>query len=773
MKEYLSEEDICMIYITPALNDAGWNIPTQVRRNVFFTKGRIVAKRKIKERGEAKFADYILYYKPSIPIAVIEAKSNHETIGKGMPQALEYAEIQHIPFVYSSNGEGFLEHDRTKNAGAIERVLELSEFPSPTELWERYKRWKKITPEEEKIIKQDYYIAQGKEPRYYQIIAVNKTVEAIAKGQDRILLVMATGTGKTLTAFQIIWRLWKSKAKKRILYLADRNILIDQTKVNDFKPFGSAMTKIRNRKVDKSYEIYLALYQGISGQNEAKNIYKQFSNDFFDLIIVDECHRGSAAEDSAWRDILKYYSSATQIGMTATPKETGDVSNSNYFGEAIYTYSLKQGIEDGFLAPYKVIRIDINKDLEGLTIKPGTRDRKGRPITNKIIGRNDFDRYAISEKRTELVAKRISDYLKQTDRFQKTIVFCYDVDHAERIRSALTNENSDLMKQNRKYVVRITGDDRRGKLELDNFINPESKYPVIATTSKLMTTGVDAQTCKLIVLDMPINSIPQFKQIIGRGTRVNEAFDKRYFTIMDFRDATRHFRDPKFDGEPEEIHEPSRDSSPVPPDEREDEEIIIDPQAERKVGREKYIINDDNVEMNIIEERVEYYGWNAKGGAESLRDFIRGGIKKVYPSLDDFLKHWNAAERKNLVLEELKKQGVILSQLETEVNREIDPFDRILEIAFDQNPQTRNERAASVRKGKFLAKYRGKPRIVLETLLDKYTDGGIENVESLEVLNVPPLTEIGSPMEIIKSFGGKQKYLSTIRELVNKIYSNV
>jgi type I restriction enzyme R subunit len=773
MKQYLSEEDICMLRITPAIQNAGWDLPTQVRREVTFTKGKIVDKRKTKERGEGKRADYILYYKPNIPIAVIEAKDNHETIGKGMPQALEYAEIQDIPFAYSSNGEGFLEHDRTKQSGAIEHKLKMSDFPSPIELWERYKSWKKIKPQEEQAIEQDYYYAPGKEPRYYQITAVNKTVEAIAKGQPRILLVMATGTGKTLTAFQIIWRLWKSKTKKRILYLADRNILIDQTMVNDFKPFVGAMTRIKNRRIDKSYEIYLALYQGISGQSEAKNIYKQFSKEFFDLIIVDECHRGSAAEDSAWREILEYYSSATQIGLTATPKETGDVSNSGYFGDAIYTYSLKQGIDDGFLAPYKVIRIDIDKDIEGIKIQPGTRDRRGRLIDKRIIGRNDIDRYAISEKRTKLVAKKISDFLKETDRFQKAIVFCSDIDHAERMRSALVNENADLVKQNRKYVVKITGDDSRGKMELDNFINPESKYPVIATTSKLMTTGVDAQTCKLIVLDMPINSIPQFKQIIGRGTRVNEAFNKRYFTIMDFRDATRHFRDPKFDGEPEEVYEPPKNSSPVPPDEREDGEVLIDPPIERKAGREKYIIDDDNIEIGIASERVEYHGWKANEAADSLRDYIREGIRKAFPSLEDFLQHWNTAERKKLVIEELKRQGVLWSELETEVNREIDPFDMILDIAFDQNPHTRRERAENVRKRKFITTFNGKPRTVLDTLLDKYSDGGIENVESMEVLSVPPLTQIGSPLEIIRSFGGKENYLRAIRELVSTIYSNV
>ena len=528
-KKTLSERDICTKYITPAIYQAGWDIHTQVREEVTFTNGRVIVQGLQVSRGRPKRADYILYYKPNIPIAVIEAKRNTYGVGDGMQQALSYAEMLDVPFVYSSNGDAFLQHDRTQTSGLLEQEIPLHAFPSPEDLWKSYCAWKNIDDTKAQIVTQDYYTDGSlKTPRYYQLIAINRTIEAITKGQDRILLVMATGTGKTFTAFQIIWRLWKSRMKKRILFLADRNILVDQTKTNDFKPFGSAMTKIQKRQADKSYEIYLSLYQAVTGTEEEKNIYKQFSPDFFDLIVVDECHRGSAAEDSAWHEILEYFSSATHIGLTATPKETKYVSNIHYFGEAVYTYSLKQGIEDGFLAPYKVVRIDLDKDLTGWRPEKHKIDKYGKEIEDRIYNQKDFDRDLVLDQRTKLVARKVTEYLNATDRFDKTIVFCENIDHAERMRQALVNENGDLVAQNSKYVMRITGDNPEGKAELDNFILPESRYPVIATTSRLMSTGVDAQTCKLIVLDQRIQSLTQFKQIIGRGTRINEGSCPRF-----------------------------------------------------------------------------------------------------------------------------------------------------------------------------------------------------------------------------------------------------
>ena len=569
-KKALTEADIRTKFITPAIigeNVKKWDVMTQLLEEHYFTKGRVIVRGKTVKRGEAKKADYILLYKPNIPMAVVEAKDNNQTVGAGMQQALEYAEILDVPFAYSSNGDAFLEHDRTATGGVIEREIPLDQFPTPDELWVRYSAAKGYSAAQEAVTTQDYYVdGSGKSPRYYQLVAINRTVDAIARGENRILLVMATGTGKTYTAFQIIWRLWKSGAKKRILFLVDRNILADQTKINDFKPFGKAMTKITNRTADKAFEIYLSLYQAVTGTEEEQNIYKQFSPDFFDLVVIDECHRGSAADDASWRKVLEYFSSATQIGMTATPKETKDVSNIEYFGDPIYTYSLRQGISDGFLAPYKVIRIGIDKDLEGWRPEKGKTDKYGQVIEDREYNDLDYDRTLILEKRTELVAARITEFLKATDRFAKTIVFCDNIDHAERMRQALVNANPDLAAANNKYVMRITGDNDEGKAQLDNFIDPESTFPVIATTSQLMSTGVDAQTCHLIVLDKRINSMTEFKQIIGRGTRINEDYNKFFFTIMDFKRATALFADPAFDGDPVQIYEPGAKDSVVPPD---------------------------------------------------------------------------------------------------------------------------------------------------------------------------------------------------------------
>jgi type I restriction enzyme R subunit len=776
-KKDLTETDIRTKFITPALvgaDEGKWDVMTQVREEVYFTKGRVIVRGKTVKRGAAKKADYLLYYKPGIPLAVIEAKDNTHTLGAGMQQALEYAEILDVPFAYSSNGDGFLEHDRTATSGAVERELGLGAFPSPAELWARYSAARGYTAEQAAVTTQDYYDdGSKKSPRYYQLVAINRTVEAIARGENRILLVMATGTGKTYTAFQIIWRLWKSGARKRILFLVDRNILADQTKTNDFKPFGQAMTKITHRTVDKAFEIYLCLYQAVTGTDEEQNIYKQFSPDFFDLIVIDECHRGSAADDAAWRKVLEYFSSATQIGLTATPKETRDVSNIEYFGDPLYTYSLKQGIADGFLAPYKVIRIALDRDLEGWRPERGKTDKHGHQIEDREYNANDFDRGLVLEQRTELVAARITEFLRATDRYAKTIVFCENIDHAERMRQALVNANPDLAAANSKYVMRITGDNEEGKAQLDNFIDPESTFPVIATTSQLMSTGVDAQTCHLIVLDKHINSMTEFKQIIGRGTRINEDYDKFFFTIMDFKRATALFADPAFDGEPVQIYEPTTGESVVPPEPGNLDGTVSDPTAptEQTPGTVKYYVDD--VEVTIASERVQYLDADGKLITESLKDYTRKTVRQEYASLDAFLGAWRDAERKQVIVEELASRGVFLDELAEQVGKGLDPFDLICHVAFDQPPLTRRERAERVKKRNVFAKYGDQARAVLEALLQKYADAGLRSVESLEILKVDPLTRFGTPVEIIKLFGGKQPYLAAVHELAAQLYQDV
>ena len=776
-KKSLSERDICTKYITPALEKAGWDKMEQIREEVTFTAGRVIVRGKLVARGKSKRADYILYYKSNIPIAVIEAKDNTHTVGSGMQQALSYGEVLDVPFIYSSNGDAFLEHDRVIKKGIKEKDIPLDSFPSPDLLWQRYCREKGIDDSNKDIVAQDYYFdTSGKSPRYYQLTAINRTIEAIARGQNRILLVMATGTGKTYTAFQIIWRLWKARKKKRILFLADRNILVDQTRVNDFKPFGSAMTKIKNRKVDPSYEIYLALYQAVSGTEEFQNIYKNFSKDFFDLIIIDECHRGSAAEDSAWREILEYFSSATQIGLTATPKETKYVSNIHYFGDSIYSYSLKQGIEDGFLAPYKVVRIDLDKDLLGWRPEKGKVDKYGKEIEDRIYNIKDFDKSMVLEKRTEIVAKKVTEFLKATNLFDKTIIFCEDIDHAERMRQLLCNENPEEVSKNHRYVMRITGDSDEGKIEIDNFIDPESRYPVIATTSKLLSTGVDVQTCKLIVLDRVINSMTEFKQIIGRGTRINEDYDKYYFTIMDFKKATENFSDPDFDGYPVHVYEPDPEDPPVPPDDEDDDDVgetVVDGVGDPELlppgeGRVKYYVND--VEVTVIAERVQYYGNDGRLITESIRDYTKKTVKKNYLSLDNFLNRWKKADQKQAIINELEEAGVLFNPLAEDVGKDFGPFDLICHVVYDQPPLTRKERAENVKKRNYFTKYGDKAREILNALLDKYADEGIENIEDMNVLRLQPINQHGTLVEIINFFGGKEKYHQAIQELEEQLY---
>ncbi len=789
-KKTLSERDICSKFITPAITGAGWDLLSQIREEESFTKGRIIVRGKMHARGERKRADYILYFKPNIQLAVIEAKDNKHSLGAGMQQALNYAGMLGVPFVFSSNGDGFLMHDRTGLMGKTEQELSLSAFPSPDQLWQHYCQWKGITtPESRHTVEMPYYDdGSGRAPRYYQANAINNTVEAVAKGQPRALLVMATGTGKTYTAFQIIWRLWKAGIKKRILFLADRNILVDQTKNNDFKPFGPAMTKISKRQIDKSYEIYLSLYQAVTGNEEEKNIYKQFSPEFFDLVVIDECHRGSAAEDSAWREILDYFSAATHVGLTATPKETKDVSSIHYFGDPVYSYTLKQGIEDGFLAPYKVVRIDIDKDVQGWRPQKGQTDKSGQLIEDRVYNQSDMDRTLVLEKRTELVASKITEFLTATDPFAKTIVFCDDIDHAERMRQALVNLNPERVKESRKYVMRITGDEKEGKAELDNFINPEERYPVVATTSKLMSTGVDAQTCKLVVLDQHIKSMTEFKQIIGRGTRINEDYGKYWFTIMDFKKATELFADPAFDGEPVMVYNPTGDQSPVPPDEEDlgaNDDVLSGPFTDNDgntlegddfgadsdtSGRVKYVI--DKVPVYVIAERVQYYGPDGKLITESLKDYTRRTVRKDYSSLDDFLRYWTTNERKAVIIKELEAHGILLEPLAEEVGKDFDVFDLICHVAFDQPPLTRRERAENVKKRNYFAKYGEQARKVLEALLDKYADTGIQNIEDIKVLQLDPFSRMGTASELVGAFGGKPNYLKALQELEQALYTN-
>lgn len=812
----LSERDVCTKFITPALVAAGWDVQTQVREEVGFTKGRIIVRGRLVTRGKAKRADYVLYYK-HLPLALIEAKDQSHAVGDGMQQALGYATTLDIPYVFSSNGKGFQFHDRTGASPALEQTLLLDGFPGPEDLWKRYQLWKGLAPAQADVVLQDYYDdGSGKEPRYYQRNAINAAVDAIAKGQNRILLVMATGTGKTYTAFQIIWRLWKAGQKKRILFLADRNVLVDQTMVNDFRPFGPAMAKLstasktierddgskidlplaldKKRRIDPSYEIYLGLYQAITGPEERQKLFREFSPDFFDLIVIDECHRGSAAEDSAWREILEYFGNATQIGLTATPKETEYVSNIHYFGEPVYTYSLKQGISDGFLAPYKVIKVHLDVDVQGYRPGKGETDKHGYAIDDRLYNEKDFDRTIVIDERTKRVAKWISDYLKQSgDRFQKTIVFCVDTEHAARMRQALVNENADLVQQNGRYVMRITGDDAEGAAQIGNFIDPESRWPVIVTTSRLLSTGVDAQTCRLIVLDREVGSMTEFKQIVGRGTRVHEDTHKYYFTLVDFRKATNHFADPDFDGEPVQIYQPNESDPPVPPDDVPpgededgtplppspgDDETVVDepptyvPPPHEDDGRpRKYYVKEHPV--TVVLERIEYLDESGKLVTESLRDYSRKAIRRHFTSLDAFLRRWREAERKESVIAELADEGLLLEPLQDEVGKDLDPFDLICHIAFDQPPLSRRDRANQVKKRDVFTKYGPQARAVLEALLAKYQDEGVvADLDNVKVLEIPPFNTMGTPLQLIKQFGGKAGFEQAVHELQDALYAS-
>ncbi len=816
-KKQLSESDISDKYVRPAMVRAGWHTLDQIYAQFPLRAGRVVVRgnKSHRDKDTVLKADFALFLKPNIPLAVVEVKKARLSAQAGMQQALHYAELLDVPFSFSSNGESFVFRDATLATGVLEQTLTLDQFPSPQDLWARYCAWKGWSPEVQRVAAFDY--APSKTPRYYQLGAINRTVEAIANGQNRVLLVMATGTGKTYTAFQIIWRLWKSGAKKRILFLADRNILIDQTMVNDFRPFKGAMAKLSpnakgvervnaqgqlevddvdlavdktTKAVNKSYEIYLSLYQAVTGTEDTANIYKQFSPDFFDLIVVDECHRGSANEDSAWRDILTYFASATHVGLTATPKETKDTSNTFYFGEPLYTYSLKQGIEDGFLAPYKVIRVDLDKDTFGWRPTAGMTDNKGQLIEDRVYTGRDMNRKLVLEPRDTVVAERITAYLRATDRMAKTIVFCEDIDHAARMRQALSNANADICATQPNYVVQITGDNPEGKRELDNFIDPEKAYPVIATTSKLMSTGVDAQTCKLIVLDQNIRSMTLFKQIIGRGTRLREDLGKSWFTILDFKRATDNFADPAFDGEPVQIYEPQGDDPIAPPDAPEPATpggpLGAPPDAALPLDGLgpfggaggtpviKYVLGSQ-VTVAVARERVQYLNAQGKLITESLRDYTRINLTKHYDSLDKFLQAWNDADRKAALLEELESRGVLVEAMQEELSAQgqtgLDPFDALLHVAYNMPPLTRRERARRVKRRNVFTHYGPVARQVIDALLDKYADEGIATIEADTVFNVQPFTDIGRPAELIKSFGGRTQYKTALQMLERELYA--
>lgn len=779
-KKQMSEEDIKLQYITPAIT-AKWDIK-KITMETNITDGKINLKGNFVTREKPKRADYVLYLNSNNPIAIVEAKDNKHSISHGLQQAMAYASMLDIPFAYSSNGDGFFEHDFLTGK---ERELDLDEFPTEEELYCRYKNGANngegLSENQEKMIQQPYYSSQKTyPPRYYQRIAINRTVDAISRGKDRLILVMATGTGKTYTAFQIVYRLLKSGMKSKILYLADRNNLVDQSIQQDFAPLEKVIHKVNFSKDDPStitsYQVYFSLYQQLAGGNDDQEedinntilkLKQLFRPDFFDLIIVDECHRGSAKKESNWRKILEYFASATQIGMTATPKETKYISNIDYFGKPIYTYSLKEGIEDGFLAPFKVINVmtDIG---EGWRPRKGQCDIYGNEIEDRIFTNSDYDYNIIIEDRIQQVAAEITNYLKSTDRMAKTIVFCATEDAAERMRVALVNQNSDMVQKNPDYVVRITGSDTYGKSKLDYFISVREKYPVIATTSKLLSTGSDCKMTKLIVLDEMIGSMTEFKQIIGRGTRLREKEGKTHFVVMDFRNVSRLFADPDWDGpiEMDEDFNPKSGSGknikpPVGPG-----PDPVDPK------QPKPIVNRDGCQVKIVYKTVSVYDANGKLlRQESIIDYTKENILGAYASLDNFIRKWSAEEKKEKIRGLLREQGIDLETLkEDQGMSDVDDFDFICHVAFDKKPLTRKERAENVKKRDFLNKYSGAAREVLEALLDKYMNTGIYEIEKTEILKLDPFMKMGKPQKIASYFGGKDGYLKAVKELENAIY---
>jgi len=794
----MTEADICRTFILPSIYKAGWD-NSRIKEQFYFTDGRIEVTKSGSRRQEGKKADYILFYKPHLPLAVIEAKDYKHSHFDGMGQALSYARNLDIPFAYSSNGKKYLEHDLTTG---IERELELHDLPSPQDLYQRWLVHKGYNENEEKIVLQNYHTELGlNTPRYYQINAINRTTEAVAKGQKRVMLVMATGTGKTFTAFHIIHKLWKNGLKKRILYLADRNILIDQTITGDFAPFGDKMIKVLGKadiKQLKAYEIFLSLYQALTGQvdtsdpeeadipieNLTKDLYKQFSPDFFDLIVIDECHRGSAKKDSAWREILNYFSSATQIGMTATPKNNLEVGNFEYFGDPVYTYTLKQGIEDGFLAPYRVLNYTLDIDAEGYRPENGKVDKYGNLVEDRIYNTSDFNRTIVIEERTKLIASEVTAYLKATDRYSKTIIFCQDTEHAAMMRSYLQTQNSDIA--NPRYVVRITGNEFKADLNqnLYDFIDPNKEFPVIATTSKLLTTGVDTKSVKVIVLDANIRSLSEFKQIIGRGTRIREDVGKTFFTILDFRKTTNLFADPDFDGEAIKVME-RKVGEEINPEDLIDESLTSEVEDIQEPNQpidwdktwdggykkpSKYYV--DGVNVNVMSKRTQVL--DGEGKLVNLELQARKHLKEAFGSLNDFIQEWNQDQKRAVIIQELNQKGIYLHEIYEEYTKKhqqnIDFFDLILYLAFDRPPLSRGERAGNVKKKDLFGKYSAPAKQVLLTLLDKYADNGLEELEDFKTLDLPPLDKVGTPMEIVGLFGGVDGYREALKELEREIY---
>jgi type I restriction enzyme R subunit len=771
-KKLLTEQQIREQYLDPELSRAGWTLHDNLAVEVRLTPGPVLVQGQSSIRGEERRADYVLYAQPNLPIAVVEAKDNKHSVRGGMQQALVYAEMLDAPFVFSSNGDAFFEHDRTGTRTPVEREIPLTAFPSPAALWQRYAVWKGIAGPAP-AVEQPYHEDQGgRSPRYYQVRAINRAVAAIAAGRPRALLVMATGTGKTYVAFQIVWRLWKAKIKRRILFLADRNVLVDQAMDNDFKHFGGAMTKIEDRRIDKSFEVYLALYQAVTGGDDTRNIFRKFSPDFFDLIVVDECHRGSATANSAWRDVLDYFASATKLGLTATPKETEDVSTTDYFGPPVDTYSLGQGIADGFLAPYKVVRIDLDKDLDGWAARAGQRDKHGRAIAPRTYQRRDFDRTLVLEQRTEIVAHEISEHLEATGRMQKTIVFCEDIEHAERMTTALVNENPDLCATNRKYVMQITGDQLDGKREIYNFTHPAEEYPVIATTSKLLTTGVDTQTVKVIAIDQNIGSMSEFKQIIGRGTRIREDFGKTWFTILDFRGATAHFSDPGFDGLPVQVYTPRPGEPTVPPDLGAPAAGDPVPLAKQEQGSRVKLYVDD-VDVTVREQLVFRYGPDGELIAGSAREVAQRLVGASYVSYERLRDSYLAVETKALLLNVLAQGGLDLPDLRREIGDAFSPLDLLAAAAFDRAPRTRAERAALPGVAAHLQAQPAPVREVLAVLVDKFTRERVDDLLDTGLLRVPPLSDLGTPLELLGRFGGREGFRQAARALEAALYETV
>ena len=775
----LSEEDIKLRYITPSIVDKGWSVDNiTMETKVKLTDGKINLRGNLVSRGKAKYADYVLYYNRATPIAIVEAKDASHTVAHGLQQAKEYAQMMDVPFAFSSNGMGYQEYDFLTGK---ERYFSMDQFPTKEDLYARFISESNggagLSDNQMKVIDQPFCTGQDIfPPRYYQRNAVNRTVNSVAQGKKRLLLVMATGTGKTYTAFQIVYRLLKAGLVKKVLYLADRNVLVDQSIQQDFKPLDKTIHKVSYQK-DKgpgntAYEVYFALYQQLIGQGGKQQYKELFKPEFFDMVIVDECHRGSAKDDSNWREILDYFDGAIQLGMTATPKETKYQSSITYFDEPIYTYSLKEGIEDGYLAPFKVVNITTNIGDEWRPTK-GQKDINGNLIEDRIYNNTDYDYNIVIEDRIREVAHEITCYLKNTDRMAKTIVFCADEEHADRMRTALVNENSDMCRKNPDYVVRITGSDPYGQSKLDYFISVASKYPVIATTSKLLSTGVDCKMVKLIVLDQRINSMTEFKQIVGRGTRIREKDGKTHFTIMDFRNITRLFADPDWDG-PIEVDESYSKQKPKPYPEYKDDPTIIHEPDPKPRPNPKPIVDKDGCRVEVINKVVSVYDANGKLlRTESITDYTRKNINDTYVNLDDFINHWNAAEKKAEITDLMRESGIDLQALKIERNMEnVDDFDFICHIAYGKKPLTRKERAENVKKRDVFNRYGAEARKVLEALLDKYANDGISQLENRMVLKLDPFRQMGSPANIAKLFGGNKQYFSAVKELENLIYNN-